>query len=140
VAKTSAQLDREIREATGRKAAESPKQSRDRLAAELEELGPYNGWRFSYEYPGLFCYSRPGSPFLVFFTPDWDRAGTVPIQVQDAEGNYYEEHSDEVALPLEGRTGRMLQSLIRPTLDALVPRAKAGGRHTRVDPRSHRRR
>jgi hypothetical protein len=139
VAKTSAQLDREIREATSRKVTESPRQIRDRLAAELEKLGPYNGWRFSYEYPGLFCYSRPGSPFLVYFTPDWDHPGTLPIEVQDTEGNYYEERSGEAALPLEGRTGKLLQRLVRPTLDALVPRAKAGGPRAGVGARKRRR-
>lgn len=102
-------------------------------------MGPYKGWEFSYEYPGLFRYSRSGTPFLVFFTPDWDRPGTVPIQVQDSEGSYYEEHSGEVALPLERLTGKLLQRLVRPTLDALVPREKAGTRRSGVGPQRRRR-
>ena len=91
----------------------------DVLVAELEELAPYDGWRFSYEYPGFFCYSRADLPFNVFFTPDWQEAETLPIEVQDDEGYHHAEHSTTVPLPRGGRTGQKLFDLVRPTLDKL---------------------
>jgi hypothetical protein len=98
----------------------------DRLVTELNELGPYDGWRFSYEYPGYFCYSHPDLPYNVFFTPDWSGVETLPIEVQDDEGRHCEEHSATLPLPREGRTGRQLLDLVRPTLDKL---AKLPRRH-----------
>ena len=91
----------------------------DRLVTELEALGPYNGWQFSYEYPGYYCYSCPGLPFNVFFTPDWQADGELPIEVQDDDGRHCEEHSTTLPLPREGRTGQQLLDLVRPTLDKL---------------------
>ncbi len=94
----------------------------DRLVAELDDLGPYNGWRFSYEYPGYFCYSHSDLPFSVFFTPDWEGADSMPVEVQDTNGYYFEDHSTRVPLPREGRTGQQLLDLVRPTLDKLSSR------------------
>ena len=91
----------------------------ERLISELDELGPYEGWTFSYEYPGFFCYSHPSFSFNVFFTPDWEGAESLPIGVSDADGNDYEEHSCRLPLPREGRTGQQLLNLVRPTLDKL---------------------
>ena len=104
----------------------------DRLVAELDALGPYEGWRFSYEYPGYFCYSRPDLPFNVFFTPDWQDDGKLPIEVQDDEGGHCEEHSTTLPLPHEGRTGQQLLDLVRPTLDKLakLPRDAHEPSHT----------
>ena len=91
----------------------------DLLVADLEELAPYDGWQFSYEYPGFFCYSRPDLPFNVFFTPDWQEAETLPVEVQDDEGYHHAEHSITLPLPRDGRTGQKLFDLVRPTLDKL---------------------
>ena len=92
----------------------------DRLVAELGDLGPHDGWLFSYEYPGFFCYSRPDLPFNVFFTPDWQEAETLPIEVQDDEGYHHAEHSTTVPLPRSERTGQKIFDLVRPTLDKLI--------------------
>jgi hypothetical protein len=96
----------------------------DRLVFELLELGQYQGWRFSYEYPGYFCYSRPDSKFRVFFTPDWEGVETLPIEVQDDDGDCYEEHGGLLSLPREGRTGKKIFDLVRPTLDKLSGAAR----------------
>lgn len=85
----------------------------------IPEYREYRGWVFSYEYPGLFHYSHPDSCFSVFFTPDWDEDETLPIQVQDDAGNFYEEHSAVLPLPLKGRTAQKIFDLVRSTLDAL---------------------
>jgi len=92
----------------------------DRLVAEMKALPTYRGWEFSYEYPGYFCYHHPELPFRVAFTPDWGDAQTMPIEVSDDDGCYYEEHSDQLPLPREGRTGEKLLDLLRPTLDKLA--------------------
>ena len=91
-----------------------------RVCHELNELGQYRGWMFTYEYPGYFCYSHKEVPFRVFFTPDWEGAETLPIEVQDDEGDVSAEHSDRLPLPLEGRTGQKIFDLVRPTLDKLL--------------------
>ena len=98
-----------------------------RLVAEMEALSSYNGWRFSYEYPGYFCYSHPDLPYNVFFTPDWEGVETMPIEVQDDDGGHCEEHSSTLPLPRESRTGQQLLDLVRPTLDKLskLPPPKA---------------
>jgi hypothetical protein len=92
----------------------------ERLMNELRDLGPYDGWSFTYEFPGYFCYSRQNLPFSVRFTPDWQADGTLPIEVHDDEGGYCEEHSTTLPLPREGRTGKQLFNLVRPTLDKLA--------------------
>lgn len=91
----------------------------DRLVAEMEGLPDYEGWQFSYEYPGYFCYHHPDLPFRVAFTPDWGDPQTLPIEVTDDDGVHYEEHSDQLPLPCEGRSGAKLLALVRPTLDKL---------------------
>lgn len=98
----------------------------DRLVAEMDDLEPYDGWRFTYEYPGYFCYSRPDLPFLVFFTPDWEDDGKLPIEVQDNDGGHHEEHSSVWDLPHEGRTGQQLFDLVQPTLDKLAALPRPG--------------
>lgn len=92
----------------------------DRLVAEMEALPPYRGWKFTYEYPGLFCYSHADNEYLVFFTPDYHGDAQLPIEVQDADGNYYEQHSAILLLPRSGRIGQKIFELVRPTLDALL--------------------
>lgn len=91
----------------------------DRLVAEMDELSPYNGWQFAYEFPGFFCYSHPDLPYRVAFTPDWEGDQELPIQVTDDAGLFYEEHSPVLPLPSDGRTGQQLLDLVRPTLDKL---------------------
>lgn len=92
----------------------------DRIVAEMDALPAYRGWRFTYEYPGLFCYSRADGWHLVFFTPDYHGDAELPIEVQDVDGNYYEEHSTVLPLPIQGRTGHGLFEKVRPTLDRLL--------------------
>lgn len=91
-----------------------------RLVAEMEQLPTYRGWRFTYEYPGYFCYGHPDLPYRVAFTPDWEGDQELPIQVTDDEGHFYEEHSPVLPLPREGRTGEKILDLVRPTLDKLL--------------------
>jgi len=90
-------------------------QEEKRLLAELKELPDYQGWTFVYVYPGYFSYLRGSDS--VFFTPDWEGDATLPIQVQDNDGNVYEEYSTVLPLPHGNRTGRKLFNLVRPTLD-----------------------
>lgn len=89
----------------------------DRLVAELETLPDYHGWTFVYEYPGYFGYRR--GAYTVFFTPDWEGKGTLPIEVHDDEGRVHDAYSARLPLPRAGRTGRKLFDLVRPTLDKL---------------------
>jgi len=97
-----------------------PQSTTDRLVAEMMALPPYRGWRFTYEYPGYFCYSHPDDSRSVFFTPDWEADGTMPIDIQDDNGRGYAEHCDCLPLPHEGRTGQKIFDLVRPTLDKLL--------------------
>lgn len=92
----------------------------EHLITEMEALPSYQGWSFTCEYPGLFYYSHPDLPYTVFFTPDWEVDGELPIAVQDREGACYAEHSTCLALPREGRSGAQLLELVRPTLDKLL--------------------
>jgi hypothetical protein len=92
----------------------------ERLVAEMEILPAYRGWSFTYEYPGLFCYSHADRAHLVFFTPDYHGDDQLPIEVQDADGHFYEQHSSVLPLPREGRTAQKIFELVRPTLDALL--------------------
>jgi hypothetical protein len=71
----------------------------ERLVAEMEILPAYRGWSFTYEYPGLFCYSHADRAHLVFFTPDYHGDDQLPIEVQDAAGHLYEQHSSVLPMP-----------------------------------------
>jgi hypothetical protein len=92
----------------------------DRLVAEMSALPVYQGWSFTYEYPGYFCYSHPESPYSVFCTPDFSDLETVTIQTQDDEGSFYEEFSSDPKFSREGRTGEKIFELVRPTLDRIL--------------------
>lgn len=92
----------------------------DRLVSEMEALPPYNGWSFDYMFPGYFRYYHPDSERDVFFTPDWEGDETLPIQVQDDDGNCYEEYDERFPLPREGRTGQKIFEMVRPTLDKVL--------------------
>jgi hypothetical protein len=92
----------------------------DRLVAEMHALPAYQGWRFTYEYPGYFCYSRAGGSFFVFCTPDWEEEETLPIEVQVDDGRTCDALSERLPLPSEGRTAQKVFELVRPTLDKLL--------------------
>lgn len=93
-------------------------QEEKRLLAELKALPDYQGWTFVYVYPGYFSYLRGDTS--VYFTPDWEGDATLPIQVQDNDGNVLDEYSKSLPLPHGGRTGRKLFHMVRPTLDAIA--------------------
>jgi hypothetical protein len=89
-----------------------------RLVAELEALPSYRGWRFAYEYPGLFCYHQPdGGTLSVFFTPDWSGDQELQVEVQTEDGEC--RACEVLPLPREGRTGQKIFEMVRPTLDKL---------------------
>ena len=92
----------------------------DRLVDEVAALPPHRGWTFTYEYPGYFCLSHPELPHGVFFTPDWEHAETLDVQVQTPDGRDYPDLGAVLALPRAGRTGQRLLDLVRPTLDKLL--------------------
>lgn len=92
----------------------------ERLVAEMEALPSYRGWGFTYEYPGYFCFSHTELPYNVFCTPDWEGEESMPIEVQDDEGQVHEEHCDRLPLPYEGRTGQKIFELVRLSLDKLL--------------------
>jgi hypothetical protein len=102
----------------------------DRLVAEMAALPAHRGWRFTYEYPGYFCYSHPDNDFSVFFTPDWEGDETLPIEVQTGDGRSCEEHGKRLLLPREGRSAQEIFELVRPTLDALLSRRRATAKMT----------
>jgi hypothetical protein len=106
----------------------SPASDRDALATErlVEEmygLPGYRGWQFSYEYPGLFRYSCPSSRFVVFCTPDWEEDETLPIQVQDRDGDCYDKLGGRLPLPRACRTAQKIFEMLRPVLDELLEQA-----------------
>ena len=92
----------------------------DRLVAELEALPEYRGWLFTYEYPGFFCLSHDAVPYVVFFTPDWEGDGNLPIEVQTPDGDVSDEHNSCMPLPHEERTAEKILALVQPTLDRLL--------------------
>lgn len=92
----------------------------DRLVTELHALPPHRGWHFSYEYPGYFCLRHADSDHSVWFTPDWEEDDHLPVQVQVGDGRDCPEYSTSHPLPREGRTGRQIFDLVRPTLDAIL--------------------
>jgi hypothetical protein len=92
----------------------------DRLVTEMHAIPAYRGWQFSYEYPGYFCYSHSDNDYSVWFTPDWEEDEMLPIQVQVGDGRDCPEHSGSHPLPREGRTGRQIFALVKPTLDKLM--------------------
>lgn len=92
----------------------------DRLVTELHAISPYRGWHFSYEYPGYFCYRHTDNDYSVWCTPDWEEDEHLPVQVQLGDGTDCPEHSTGHPLPRDGRTGKQIFDLVRPTLDKLI--------------------
>lgn len=105
---------------------ESTEAQTARLVEELSKLPAYLGWRFTYEYPGFFCYTHKTLTQSVFFTPDWEGTARLPIEVQETDGRSCAEHSTILPLPRGGRSGEQIFHLVRPTLDKLL--ATAGSR------------
>ena len=103
-------------------------QETDRIVAELSALPEYQGWRISREYPGFYCYSRPGARRVVFFMLEWGH-DRMAIEVQRSDGRRVEYDSDRMLhlvvrpLPREGRTGPKIFELVRPALDSLAAEA-----------------
>jgi len=59
----------------------------------------YQGWTFSYEYPGYFAYLRDDG--RVYFTPDWGSPGHIAIQVEDDEGDVLDGDETPYSMPLD---------------------------------------
>jgi len=85
----------------------------------------YKGWVFAYEHPGVFVYYQMGGDFSVYFTPDFDKEGVVPIQVNDNEGHTLKEedvpyqHPEHNGVPYEQIEAYSLFKIIRPHLERL---------------------
>ncbi len=70
-----------------------------------------DGWRFSYEYPGYFVYTK--APREVWFTPDHSLRGHVSIDITDREGTVL--FADEV--PYEAPlSADALLAIVKPFL------------------------
>lgn len=104
----------------GNQLMETDAERTERLVTEMARLPTYQGWRFTYEYPGFFCYHHAALPFSVFFTPDWEAAEQLPVEVQDSNGQTLTAHCAVIPLPAGGRTGRQIFGLVQPTLDKLL--------------------
>lgn len=84
----------------------------------------YKGWVFAYEYPGFFAYHQMGGELSVFFTPDWNEKGKVPIQINRGDDSL---QVDEVTYeppqrngePYEGAEAFHLFKIVRPYLEKL---------------------
>jgi hypothetical protein len=50
----------------------------------------YKGWVFEYEHPGVFTYHQMGGPLSVYFTPEYDEPGVIPVQVTSVQGENIE--------------------------------------------------
>lgn len=90
----------------------------------------YNGWSFSFEYPGFFVYVHDNGK-RVYFTPNWDRTGVVSIQIHDARS---EDPTGYAEAPFTSMRAEELFDIVRPYL---TPRPHGGGRKA-WDPRAPR--
>lgn len=95
---------------------------RGALLNEMLALPDHNGWRFSLEYPGVFCFSHPETRLVVYCTPDYHVEGVLPIEVFDsAKGLHHPTYDKDVPLPTKDRTVAEIASqifeMVRPTLD-----------------------
>lgn len=82
----------------------------------------YKGWVFAYEYPGVFTYHQMGGPLSVYFTPDFDEVGVVPIQIMNETGETVDTASVRYMHPenVEQDIGaHRLFGLVRPYLEKL---------------------
>jgi hypothetical protein len=85
----------------------------------------YKGWVFSYEHPGVFVYFQMGGDLGVYFTPDFDKNGVVPIQVTNNDGETLKvedvsyEHPEHNGVPYEQIEAYSLFKIVRPHLERL---------------------
>jgi hypothetical protein len=78
----------------------------------------YNGWGFEYAHPGLFRYYQLGGDISVYFTPDYDSYGVVPVQVIGDDGNVVDDCGDH---EFKGdRSAPTLFRIVKPYLDKLT--------------------
>jgi hypothetical protein len=80
----------------------------------------YKGWSFAFEHPGVFTYHQMGGPLSIAFTPEFDKAGVVPIQVMHEDGSEIESGSIRYMHPenVEQDIGAWrLFKLVRPYLE-----------------------
>lgn len=72
-------------------------------------------WTFEFEaMSGAYCYSRSDGKYHVFFTPDHDDYGWVPVQVNGCDSELIEKLSGRVAFP--ERTAVALFAAVKPWL------------------------
>lgn len=89
--------------------------SMERLLLQFEEqFKTYRGWRFEYEYPGYLVYYHPSRTVSVYFTPDFDKADEVSIQVMSGDGTQVLEVA---GVPFVIRTAENLFQAVRPWLE-----------------------
>jgi hypothetical protein len=89
----------------------------DKLVKGFEEAFKYyRGWIFGYEYPGFFAYHQMGGDLTVYFTPDWNTAGKVAIQVSNDETGVVVE-SREVKYRGEIESYLLFKLVVRPILE-----------------------
>lgn len=85
----------------------------------------YKGWVFAWEHPGVFVYYQMGGDLSVYFTPDFDDEGVVPIQVNDNEGHVLKdenvpyEHPTHNGAPHQIIEAYHLFKIVRPHLERL---------------------
>lgn len=92
---------------------------RDNLAATLDLFPSYNGWLFSYDYPGYFVFSHENKPGLrVCCTPDWECRAGINVQIDD---NGDVEDGAIIPWPKKGRTAEGFFELMKPWLDKYQP-------------------
>lgn len=96
-------------------AAKSTAKARIRKLVVMFEKAPYQhveSWTFDYMYPGLFSYTNGEK--RIFFTPDWENAGEVSVQVTTEEGEFLRGTDLRYTTPL---TAAKLFKLVKPWLD-----------------------
>jgi hypothetical protein len=80
----------------------------------------YKGWAFAFEYPGIFAYHQMGGPLTVYFTPDFDGPGVIPIQVSTEDDQLVDSKDVRYAHPenmSQDLYADQLFRIIRPFLE-----------------------
>lgn len=76
----------------------------------MKQHREHNGWVFTYEYPGVFTYSKGKES--ICFSPDWEEKDVVAIQIMNDEGEYI--GGDDY--PFTDRTVESLFQIVKPYL------------------------
>lgn len=76
-----------------------------------ERTATVDGWTFSYEYPGIFTFTKGN--YVVCATPDYTDAGVIDIQASMADGR---ELGDTSLRYLGDLTPERYVELVRPFL------------------------